>query len=271
MSNGVSWLWWRSRELARRATLDQWRAIDEQYRSESLPNAGAAAVLVTAAVCLVLSRFFGQPQAVNQYAFLVQLSAALPHPKLHGHLYWAAFKLLIYGVLPYLCMRFWAGGSFKDIGVRMVETRSAVITYAAMLLVVMPFVLFASSTRAFLRTYPKCAGAADGLADLLIWELAYGLQFFMLELFFRGFLLFKLARSIGSLAIFVMIVPYAMIHFGKPFAECMGSILAGIALGTVALRTGSIWGGVLVHCVVAWSMDLLALWRTDRLWSLLSS
>ena len=84
-------------------------------------------------------------------------------------------------------------------------------------------------------------------------------------------MIFNLARSIGSLAIFVMVVPYAMIHFGKPFAECMGSILAGIALGTVALRTGSIWGGVLVHCVVAWSMDLLALWRTDRLWSLLSS
>jgi membrane protease YdiL (CAAX protease family) len=41
--------------------------------------------------------------------------------------------------------------------------------------------------------------------------------------------------------------------------------VAGIVLGTVALRTGSIWGGVLVHCAVAWSMDLLALYRTDRL------
>jgi membrane protease YdiL (CAAX protease family) len=60
-----------------------------------------------------------------------------------------------------------------------------------------------------------------------------------------------------------------MIHFSKPLAECLGSILAGIALGTVALRTGSIWGGVLVHCLVAWSMDLLALYRTGQLGRLL--
>jgi membrane protease YdiL (CAAX protease family) len=77
-----------------------------------------------------------------------------------------------------------------------------------------------------------------------------------------------LARYIGSLAIFVMVVPYAMIHLGKPIAECFGSILAGIALGTIALRTGSIWGGVLVHCTVAWSMDLLALLRTGKLFGL---
>jgi membrane protease YdiL (CAAX protease family) len=102
----------------------------------------------------------------------------------------------------------------------------------------------------------------------VIWELSYGLQFLMLELFFRGFLIFALARVIGSLAIFVMIVPYAMIHFSKPLPECLGSIIAGLALGTVALRTGSIAGGVLVHCAVAWSMDLLALYRTGKLFAL---
>jgi membrane protease YdiL (CAAX protease family) len=86
----------------------------------------------------------------------------------------------------------------------------------------------------------------------------------MLELFFRGFMAFGLARVMGSLALFVMVVPYAMIHGNKPLAECLGSIVAGIALGTIALRTGSIWGGVLLHCGVAWSMDLLALARTGR-------
>lgn len=255
--------------FARRVTVDQWRAIDEEHRTESVPDLTAAAVLVTAAVCLVLSKFFGQPEHVKRIALLAHWSAQLPHPQLHAHLYWALFKLLNYGLLPYLCVRLWGGG-LRDFGLRWVETRAAVITYACMLLIVLPCVFVVSSTPAFLRTYPKCAGAADGLGYLLVWEIAYGLQFFMLELFFRGFMLFKLARSTGSLAIFVMIVPYAMIHFGKPLAECLGSILAGIALGTVALRTGSIWGGVVVHCVAAWSMDLLALWRTDRLWPLFS-
>jgi hypothetical protein len=62
-----------------------------------------------------------------------------------------------------------------------------------------------------------------------------------------------------------MIVPYAMIHFGKPLAECLGSVIAGVALGTLSLRTGSIYGGVAVHCAVAWSMDLFALHQTGKL------
>jgi membrane protease YdiL (CAAX protease family) len=131
-----------------------------------------------------------------------------------------------------------------------------------------PFVVLASGSPSFLRTYPKCAAAADGIVQLLVWESAYALQFLLLELFFRGFLTFALARVMGSLALFVMIVPYVMIHSSKPLAECLGSMVAGIALGTMALRTGSIWGGVLVHCAVAWSMDLLALHRTGRLLSL---
>jgi membrane protease YdiL (CAAX protease family) len=50
-----------------------------------------------------------------------------------------------------------------------------------------------------------------------------------------------------------------MIHYGKPMAETYGAIIAGVVLGTLAMRTRSIWGGVLVHCAVAISMDVLAL------------
>ena len=55
-----------------------------------------------------------------------------------------------------------------------------------------------------------------------------------------------------------MIVPYCMIHYGKPMAETFGAIGAGMILGTIAMRTRSIWGGVAIHVGVAWTMDLLA-------------
>jgi membrane protease YdiL (CAAX protease family) len=56
-----------------------------------------------------------------------------------------------------------------------------------------------------------------------------------------------------------MIVPYCMIHYGKPLPETLGAIVAGLVLGTLALRTRSIWGGVLIHIGVALTMDMLAL------------
>ncbi len=56
-----------------------------------------------------------------------------------------------------------------------------------------------------------------------------------------------------------MIVPYCMIHYGKPMPETLGAIGAGLILGTLAMRTKSIWGGVLIHIGVAMTMDVLAL------------
>lgn len=243
----------------------QWQAIDRDYRQSEPPAHHAPAVLLVSAVCLVLPRFFGQETSVGKYPWLASLYAFLPYPSLHGHAHWALFKLINYGILPYLCMRWVLQRPLSDFGVRVVESRRSLQVYALMLAVIMPCVLIASQTDAFLRTYPKCRSAGDALVPLLVWEALYGLQFLLLELFFRGFMLFGLARTMGSLALFVMIVPYAMIHSSKPLAECLGSIIAGIALGTIALRTGSIWGGVLLHCTVAWSMDLLALARTGRL------
>lgn len=251
--------------LFRKATIDQWRAIDAQYCTEKLPDARPAAVLVTAALSLTLPRFFGQERALADYPQLAALFAGLPYPSLHPHAWWALFKLFNYGLLPLLCIKLVLKRPLSDFGVVWIENRRSIATYACMLLIIAPFVYWASTTQAFLRTYPKYDDAGESLPQLVIWELAYGMQFLMLEFFFRGFLIFSLARYIGGLAVFVMIVPYAMIHLGKPLAECLGSIIAGTVLGTIALRTGAIWGGVAVHCAVAWSMDLLALARTGKL------
>jgi membrane protease YdiL (CAAX protease family) len=52
-----------------------------------------------------------------------------------------------------------------------------------------------------------------------------------------------------------------MIHFGKPMPETIAAIIAGIFLGKMALRSGSILPGILLHYTVAISMDLLSLWQ----------
>ena len=61
-----------------------------------------------------------------------------------------------------------------------------------------------------------------------------------------------------------------MVHFQKPLPETMGSIIAGLALGTLALRTSSIWGGALLHVAVALTMDSVGIARrliAGTLWS----
>jgi membrane protease YdiL (CAAX protease family) len=94
---------------------------------------------------------------------------------------------------------------------------------------------------------------------LLIWEAFYFLQFVGLEFFFRGFMVHALKKHFGFYSVFVMMVPYCMIHFGKPLPEAFGAILAGIILGILSLKSNSIWLGVLLHFSVAFAMDCFSL------------
>jgi membrane protease YdiL (CAAX protease family) len=244
---------------------DQWCWIDEHYRRESLPSGHAAVVLVTVALSLALARFLGGAGTLQKWPALAAWLATLPQPDLYPWLYWAGFKLINYGLLPALCIHFLLKGRLADHGLRFVREPRVWLLYLGMLALVLPMTFIAAHSQSFLETYPKYRSAGASWTGLLVWECAYAFQFFMLEFFFRGFMIFALARYLGSLAIFVMIVPYCMIHFGKPPAECLGSIIAGVVLGTVALRTGSIYGGVFVHCGVAWSMDLFALAKNGSL------
>jgi hypothetical protein len=253
----VAWL--------KKLTVEQWALIDRTYEQESPSNLRAAAVLVTAAVCLVIPKYFGSPQSFGHFPWLASLFGPLPYPDLHPHLFWASFKLVHYGLVPWLCIRFVLRSSARAHGFKLVWEPKVWALYLGLLAFVLPLVYLASQDPSFLRTYPKYAGAGASLEQLLLWEGAYAFQFLMLEFFFRGFLIFALARAIGSLSIFVMVVPYAMIHLSKPLPECLGAIVTGVVLGTISLRTGSIFGGVIVHSLVGLSMDLFALGAKHQL------
>jgi uncharacterized protein len=253
------------RTWVRKATVEQWAVIDQTHQREPLPDLRAAAVLATAAVCLVIPKYFGSPESFRRFPWLISLFEIFPYPDLHPHLFWASFKAIHYGLLPWLCIRFVLRSNLRAHGVRLIWEPKVWALYLGMLAIVLPLTYLASSDAAFLRTYPKYAGAGESLEQLLLWEGAYAFQFLMLEFFFRGFLIFALARFIGSLAIFVMVIPYAMIHLAKPLPECLGSIVTGIVLGTVALRTGTISGGVIVHSLIAFSMDFFALSAKGKL------
>jgi membrane protease YdiL (CAAX protease family) len=130
--------------------------------------------------------------------------------------------------------------------------------YVGLYLLVLPFVILVAGQEQFLLTYPFYKYANQSLGHFFRWEVLYVVQFISLEFFFRGYMLKGLSYRFGSGAIFVMVVPYCMVHYPKPLPETLGAIFAGIALGTLAMRTRSIWGGVLIHVGVAFTMDWLA-------------
>jgi uncharacterized protein len=207
----------------------------------------ASQALVVVALVLVAQEYGGDAP---------QFYALFPNgDRFSAMSWWAGSKVLGYLVVPLLVLAAWRVRGF---GLGWGETGRHWKIYVALYLIVLPVVWLASRTPAFSSVYPFYRGPRQ-----LEWELLYGATFVSLEFFFRGFALFTLEPVMGRIAIFVMMIPYTMIHFGKPLPEVVGAVAAGVVLGHLALRTRSIWGGTAVHLAVAWTMDALALYRSQ--------
>ena len=156
--------------------------------------------------------------------------------------------------LPLLVWPFVFKESPLDLGLRFRGFREHAWIYLLCLVIVIPALVVVSYTPDFIRYYPMYPQAGRSWVDFWIWEAVYIGQFLAIEIFFRGFWL-RGARVLGAGAIFSMMVPYVMIHFPKPYLEACGAIVAGVVLGSLSMKTGSIWAGFLIHSTVAILMD----------------
>jgi membrane protease YdiL (CAAX protease family) len=256
------------------------REIDEE--TERLPaprgtfDTTPAVALLTTAVCLLFIHYMKFAttfqDTLESYAaathkgagFLLELRRS-PFFDLYANLWWGFIHLLGYVVIPALVIKFVLKQRVMDNGLRLERTRHYIFWYVVLAAPIVCFAYFASFSRSFLDTYPFYRLAFRSGFDLLAWEAIYLSQFVFLEFFFRGFLLHACRPAFGANAVFVMCVPYLMIHFAKPWPEAAGAILFGLFLGILALRSRSIWGGAAVHMTVALSMDMLALLQRGRL------
>lgn len=192
----------------------------------------------------------------------------LPGPEpVRPFLWWGLAVLLTMVLLPLLIARVGAGLRPRDLGLRVRGTLPDAGVYALLLALFLPVVWVVSRSPHFQATYPfyKPAGTGSLGLDFLLFEAVYCLQFLGVELFFRGFLVLGLKRVLGLSSVLVMLAPYCMIHYYKPMPEALGSIGAGLVLGLLSWRTGTIVYGWFLHYAVALSMDLLALHQLGRL------
>lgn len=250
--------------LYRRLFLDVWERLNREAVDERAQHPGfdtrVMIVLILAAFVLVFQEYYGDRPNFDMY--LGERFEGSRWYALGGFAWWAGAKIVGYLVVPALATWGLLRGRLRDYGFSMRGLGKHAWIYVVLYLAILPVIVVASYTKPFLATYPFYKYAGRSWTDFFAWELMYGASFLALEFFFRGFLLFSLKRTMGAYAIFVMIVPYCMIHFHKPVAEVCGAIFAGIVLGTLAMATRSIWLGVFIHVSVAWTMDLLALAHT---------
>jgi membrane protease YdiL (CAAX protease family) len=159
---------------------------------------------------------------------------------------------------------FFKRDSLLDFGLRPRGFREHAWIYALCMTLMVPVLLIIKQRPDFGTYYPIYKHAGRSWLDFTVWEIVYVAQFLGLEIFFRGWLI-RATRVFGVGAIWAMVVPYCMIHYGKPYLEACAAIVAGVVLGSLSMKTRSIYAGFLVHCTVAILMDILALDRRGAL------
>ena len=240
-------------------------SLDELLRNDGGPAFDIRTLTVFAATPLLLVAYY-------YFARIEYLQPALlgwsmesfgdewPHHGLIAFSVSATASVIIRVLIPLALIVFVLRDSPRDYGFRIRGVMAHAPMYGLLFVAVLPFVYWASLQESFLATYPFYRPAILGGWPLWAYEAAYLIQFFSIEAFFRGFIIFGLRQRLGYYSVLVMVIPYCMIHFGKPMPEALGAIVAGTILGVLALRSGSFYLGVALHCAVALLMDLLAVY-----------
>jgi hypothetical protein len=263
---------WRTYVTDVRITADAESDLYREVTPESKATRDMVVVLVTAALVLTIREFAGRDGAwlvtLLRWVGLGRVAdganavfTTSPSAQFNALALWAVVQIAAYVIPPVLVIRYVLGGHLRDFGVRIRGSASHVWVYALLFGLSLPLIVSVSSTEPFLAKYSFYHLAPhEGLWPYLwAWWILYALQFAALEFFFRGFMVHGLKLRLGYAAIFVMMVPYAMLHFQKPILEALAAIVGATVLGTLSLKTRSVWWGAVLHISIAGTMDILAL------------
>ena len=101
----------------------------------------------------------------------------------------------------------------------------------------------------------------DTIAGRPMWRLIIdtGVDLLAWEFFFRGWLMWALARKYGTDAIWLQVIPFALMNVWKPEIEQLSTLFGGAVLGLLAWKTKSfVWGWLLHWFMMAWVLVVAA-------------
>jgi membrane protease YdiL (CAAX protease family) len=132
----------------------------------------------------------------------------------------------------------------RDYGWRLGSVRAGLIWVGGSLAVALPFLVVVARTPSMVSYYASVQRTPwevmlISAADLIGWEF-----------FFRGYLIFTLARLVGPNAILLQAVPFALAHLGKPQVETLTTLLGGAYFGWLSWRTRSFLYAFALHWMV---------------------
>ncbi|MBS1519262.1 MAG: CPBP family intramembrane metalloprotease [Bacteroidetes bacterium] len=208
-------------------------------------------------------------------AFIIFLSMVLASPnfyyqnvgkdKLFSRIYWFLTDGSLMFLLPVLSIRFVFKENLKEFGFTWGDKKFGFITSGIFLLVMLVTVWIVSASPVFASAYPQGGiRVSESAVTFILYELCILVYMLGWEFFWRGYTLFGLKPKFGYYSVFIQMIPFFILHKGKPELELFASIFAGLILGVQALRSRSFIYCWLLHWLVMLSVDGISVLRSAK-------
>lgn len=184
-----------------------------------------------------------------------------PDVYLYEYIYWFIGDFFTFFVVPILIIRFFLRENPINYGLQVGDYKIGLSLSLVFISIMFLIVWFFSSTPEFVSKYPHLLSVRTDWGRFFIYEMGMLLYMVSWEFMWRGFMLFGLKEKFGYYSVLIQMIPFVILHNGKPAPETFGAIFGGIALGILALRTNSIYYCVITHMGVMLSIDLLSALR----------
>lgn len=182
-------------------------------------------------------------------------------PYLIEYLYWFIGDFITFLLPTILIIKLLFKERLSDYGFKAGEWKSGIFLSSTFLIIMILVLWFVTASEQFIQKYPHLSSSRDSWNTLLIYESGMFVYMIGWEFIWRGFMLFGLEKKFGFYSIFMQMIPFVILHNGKPLLETIGAIPGGIALGWLALRTRSFYYCVAVHMGIMISIDFISVTR----------
>lgn len=182
--------------------------------------------------------------------------------KFYATLYWFSADGFLMLIIPLILIPLVLKGKPSDYGFRLGDVKFGLKSSALFIAAMIPVLWITSGSESFAKTYPQGGPfVRENISVLMYYELFVGFYMLAWEFFWRGYMLFGLKQKFGYYAIFIQMVPFFILHRGKPDIETFASIFAGLLLGAQAWRANSFIYCFLVHWGVMIFVDVISVLR----------
>ncbi|MCI0449206.1 MAG: CPBP family intramembrane metalloprotease [Chlorobi bacterium] len=182
--------------------------------------------------------------------------------KFYSTLYWFSADGILMFIVPIILIPLVLRGKLSDYGFRVGDYKFGLKSASFFIILMLPVLWIASGSESFSKAYPQGGTfVRENIEVLLYYELFVGFYMLAWEFFWRGYVLFGLKEKFGIYAIFIQMIPFFILHRGKPELETFASIFAGLVLGIQAWRANSFIYCFIVHWCVVIFIDVISVLR----------